>query len=134
MEFNLVYDRGTKFGFATPNARIESILMSLPLHAVSDGYLVCVCVCVCVSFLVLFDDFIAIRKGLWGSDGLWVESVCVCVCVCMCVVRSIALQKLHSNILVVKIICVFVCLVRSKHNSTKKLSDILTSFSLCHLT
>ncbi|XP_050692115.1 oxygen-dependent coproporphyrinogen-III oxidase-like [Eriocheir sinensis] len=33
VEFNLVYDRGTKFGFATPNARIESILMSLPLHA-----------------------------------------------------------------------------------------------------
>lgn len=33
VEFNLVYDRGTKFGFATPNARIESILMSLPLLA-----------------------------------------------------------------------------------------------------
>ncbi|KAK8732132.1 hypothetical protein OTU49_007200 [Cherax quadricarinatus] len=33
VEFNLVYDRGTKFGFATPNARIESILMSLPLQA-----------------------------------------------------------------------------------------------------
>lgn len=31
VEFNLVYDRGTKFGFNTPNARIESILMSLPL-------------------------------------------------------------------------------------------------------
>ena len=32
-EFNLVYDRGTKFGFNTPGARYESILMSLPLHA-----------------------------------------------------------------------------------------------------
>jgi coproporphyrinogen III oxidase len=32
-EFNLVYDRGTRFGLFTPNARIESIFISLPLTA-----------------------------------------------------------------------------------------------------
>jgi len=33
VEFNLVHDRGTAFGLNTPNARVESILMSLPLSA-----------------------------------------------------------------------------------------------------
>ena len=33
VEFNLVHDRGTSFGLNTPNARVESILMSLPATA-----------------------------------------------------------------------------------------------------
>ncbi|KAL2912484.1 Coproporphyrinogen-III oxidase [Polyrhizophydium stewartii] len=33
VEFNLVHDRGTKFGLATPGVRIESVFMSLPLTA-----------------------------------------------------------------------------------------------------
>lgn len=33
VEFNLVHDRGTAFGLSSPGARVESILMSLPLTA-----------------------------------------------------------------------------------------------------
>jgi coproporphyrinogen III oxidase len=33
VEFNLVHDRGTKFGLHTPDSRVESILVSLPLSA-----------------------------------------------------------------------------------------------------
>lgn len=33
VEFNLVIDRGTKFGLVTPGVRIESVLMSLPQTA-----------------------------------------------------------------------------------------------------
>lgn len=33
VEFNLIHDRGTAFGLQTPNARIESIFVSMPLTA-----------------------------------------------------------------------------------------------------
>lgn len=38
VEFNLIYDRGTRFGLLTPGARIESILMSLPEEARWEYY------------------------------------------------------------------------------------------------
>ncbi|KAI8645610.1 coproporphyrinogen III oxidase, aerobic [Parasitella parasitica] len=33
VEFNLIWDRGTKFGLATPCARVEAIMMTMPLTA-----------------------------------------------------------------------------------------------------
>ncbi|EEB09721.1 coproporphyrinogen III oxidase [Schizosaccharomyces japonicus yFS275] len=33
VEFNIMYDRGTWFGLRAPEPRVESILMTLPLHA-----------------------------------------------------------------------------------------------------
>lgn len=33
VEFNIMIDRGTQFGLRTPGSRIESILMTLPVHA-----------------------------------------------------------------------------------------------------
>ena len=33
IEFNLVHDRGTKFGLCTPGCRTESVLMTLPTTA-----------------------------------------------------------------------------------------------------
>ncbi|EDO16670.1 hypothetical protein Kpol_1052p17 [Vanderwaltozyma polyspora DSM 70294] len=33
VEFNIMYDRGTQFGLRTPGSRIESIMMTLPVHA-----------------------------------------------------------------------------------------------------
>ncbi|CAO3590373.1 unnamed protein product [Absidia cylindrospora] len=33
VEFNLIWDRGTRFGLQTPCARVESIMMTLPLTA-----------------------------------------------------------------------------------------------------
>ncbi|CCH62250.1 hypothetical protein TBLA_0G03130 [Henningerozyma blattae CBS 6284] len=33
VEFNLIIDRGTQFGLRTPGSRVESILMTLPVHA-----------------------------------------------------------------------------------------------------
>ncbi|CCE61473.1 hypothetical protein TPHA_0A03970 [Tetrapisispora phaffii CBS 4417] len=33
VEFNIMYDRGTQFGLRTPGSRVESIMMTLPVHA-----------------------------------------------------------------------------------------------------
>lgn len=37
IEYNLLYDKGTRFGLTTPDVRIESVLMALPLHAGWDS-------------------------------------------------------------------------------------------------
>jgi coproporphyrinogen III oxidase len=36
VEYNLVYDRGTKFGFAVPGVDIEVVLMSLPQNVMFE--------------------------------------------------------------------------------------------------
>ena len=33
VEFNIVYDRGTKFGLITPDANLEAVFMPMPLSA-----------------------------------------------------------------------------------------------------
>jgi len=38
VEFNLMYDEGTKFGLNMPNANVEAILMSLPRDVRFESY------------------------------------------------------------------------------------------------
>jgi coproporphyrinogen III oxidase len=54
VEFNLIYDRGTKFGFTVPGVNIENVLISLPLNVRFECVRACVraCVLACVRACV----------------------------------------------------------------------------------
>jgi len=55
VEFKIIYGRGTKCGLYTPGARIGSILMSLPLTALSYHLVFCVILAVILTSLVEFE-------------------------------------------------------------------------------